>query len=250
MNLKEEELKNISSNIVEKDILIVVHNQLDYLKNCIESIYRNTENFNLFIWNNNSDLETTNYIIDLRNKNNNIKIFNSSINLGFIIPNNTMVKITNSPYIILLNTDTFVNKFWDKLLIGFLEKNKDVLLTGYCGGVLNEEGIGYKSEFGYNCDYICGYCMCFSRSTYKEFGLFDENNLKFAYFEDSDFSLRIKEKNKKIYACYNSLVHHYQNKTSIDLINKKQFPYKEIEENKIYFNKRWKSYLKNKIIKK
>lgn len=250
MNLKEQEMSNIYlSNGIKKDILIVVHNQLYYLINCIESIYKNTENFNLFIWDNSSESDTSLYLKDLKNKNKNVNLFSSNTNLGFIVPNNLMAKETNSPYLILLNSDTVVRKFWDQVLIGFLEKNKDVLLSGFCGGLLDEFGIGKKAAFGYDCDYICGYCMCFSRSTYEEFGLFDEKNLNFAYFEDSDFSLRIKEKNKKIYACYSNLVYHYQNQTSLALIKDNKFPYKEIEKNKIYFNKRWKYYLKNKIKK-
>jgi len=50
--IKEELLLSDSSDGINKDILIVVHNQYDYVKNCIESIYKNTKNFNLFIWDN------------------------------------------------------------------------------------------------------------------------------------------------------------------------------------------------------
>jgi GT2 family glycosyltransferase len=242
--IKKELLFADSAKKVEKDILIVVHNQYDYIKNCIDSIYKNTKNFNIFIWDNNSEKKTAEYLQKLADKNKNIKLYKSSENLGFIIPNNRMMEDSKSPYSILLNSDTEVRPLWDKVLIGFLINNPDVCLTGSQGGMLNSEGLGVSASSGYNVDYICGYCMCFSNKTYQEFGLFDEINLKFAYSEDSDFSMRIREKNKKIYACYSSdLVVHYGNKTSLEVV-KDNIDFKNmIHENLLYFQKRWGKYL-------
>jgi hypothetical protein len=250
MNLKKIKQELLDADFaenIEKDILIVVHNQYDYIKNCIKSIFENTDKFNLFIWNNNSDDQTSEYLNKINKKYDNIKLYESKENLGFIIPNNRMIKDTNSPYIILLNSDTIVSNLWDKVLIGSLENNKEVAISGFCGGILDKEGKGYDYAFGFDCDYICGYCMCFPKAVYQEFGLFDEENLKFAYFEDSDFSLRVKEKNRKIYACHShELVHHFGNKTTFELLSKNKFPFPEIENNSNYFKKRWAKYLSKK----
>ena len=43
---------------VKKDILMVVKDQLTYTKSSIESIYENTEDFELYVWDNGSDEET------------------------------------------------------------------------------------------------------------------------------------------------------------------------------------------------
>jgi len=242
--IKEELLLIDKANKIKKDILIVVHNQYDFVKNCIESIYKNTKNFNLFIWNNNSDKQTSEYLEKISNKKDNIKLYKSISNLGFIVPNNTMIKETTSDYIILLNSDTEVRKNWDKVLIGFLKKNKDVALVGFDGGMLDETGLGTEKNHGYDVDYICGYCMCLPRKTYLDFGLFDEKNINFAYCEDSDFSLRIREKNKKIYACYSTdLVVHYGARTSLDVISKDDNFSKIIHENLKYLQRRWSKYL-------
>lgn len=242
--IKEELLLIDKANKIKKDILIVVHNQYDFIKNCVESIYKNTKNFNLFIWNNGSDFQTSSYLEKISNKKDNIKLYNFSENLGFIIPNNRMIQETLAPYVILLNSDTEVRKNWDKVLIGFLEKNKDVALAGYEGGILDKTGLGVDKSYGYDIDYVCGYCMCLPRKTYLEFGLFDEENINFAYCEDSDLSLRIREKNKKIHACYSTdLVVHYGNRTSLDLLNKDENFTKTVHENLIYLQKRWNKYL-------
>jgi hypothetical protein len=246
LNKIKEELLNVDlAGNIQKDILIVVYDQYEYVKNCINSIYKNTKNFNLHIWNNNSKNKTSDYLNKLKDNKKNVSLYNSKENVGFIIPNNRMIECTNSPYVILLNSDTEVRENWDKVLIGFLEKNKDVCATGFQGGILNKEGLGIDKSFGYDIDYICGYCMAIPRRTYEEFGLFDEENLKFAYCEDSDFSLRIREQNKKIYACYSTdHVVHFCNKTSLEVVKEKNIK-PIIQENLSYLRKRWSKYLNN-----
>ena len=193
------EFENIDLAINDcKDILIVVHNQYNYVKKCLKSIFENTNNFNLYIWDNASDKKTKKYLKKISKNKDNVFLHRSEENLGFIIPNNRMVEKCSSDFIVLLNSDTEVLKNWDSVLIGFLKKNKDVFLVGYEGGLLNKKGRGVDTCSGYDADYICGYCMCFSKETYGEFGLFDEENLEFAYCEDSDFSLRLRNEGKKM----------------------------------------------------
>lgn len=239
--IKEELLFIDFAEDIKKDILIVVHNQFEFVKNCIDSLYKNTKNFNLFIWDNNSDKQTKEYLEKIQKKKN-VKLYRSDKNLGFVIPNNLMAKDSESPYLILLNSDTEVRPYWDKVLVGFLEKNQDVGACGFQGGIVDEQGLGVGVNFGYEIDYICGYCLCVPRKIYQEFGLFDEN-IKFAYCEDSDFSFRLREKNKKIYACYSTdLVFHYGNRTSMSVaqkINLKEM----IQNNLIYLQNRWSKYL-------
>ncbi len=239
--IKEELLFIDFAENIDKDILIVVHNEFEFVRNCIDSLYKNTKNFNLFIWDNASDKQTKEYLEKIQKKKN-IKLYRSEQNIGFVIPNNTMAKDSKSPYLILLNSDTEVRPYWDKVLVGFLEKNKDVGACGFQGGIVNEQGLGVSINFGYDVDYICGYCLCIPRKIYKEFGLFDEN-IKFAYCEDSDFSFRLREKNKKIYACYSTdLVVHYGNRTSLSVAQKINLK-ETIENNLIYLQNRWSKYL-------
>jgi GT2 family glycosyltransferase len=245
--IKEELILIDSAQKIHKDILIVVHDQLEYLKTCIDSIYKNTQNFNIYIWDNNSKKETANYLLSLKNNNKNIKLYNSDKNLGFILPNNVMAKDANSPYIILLNSDVVVEEMWDLVLIGFLQNNPDVGVVGYDGGILNSEGKGVGRGLGYDIDYVCGHCMCFSKKTHEQFGLFDEENLEFAYCEDADFSLRLRDNNKKIYACYSSkLIHHFQNKTSARVLFN-EFNFSDcVSKNMKYLREKWNKFLVNK----
>jgi GT2 family glycosyltransferase len=238
--IKQEMNWSILADNCTKDILIVVHNQLEYVKKCLDSLFINTSNFNLYLWNNNSNKNTTEYLKSISQRPN-VKLFNSKKNLGFIVPNNLIIKECNSDWVVFINSDTEVIKNWDSVLIGAMMNNPQIAQTGFQGGILNKNGECTSTASGFNIDYICGYCFCINKKTYEEFGLFDDKNLNFAYCEDSDFSLRLKEKEKKIYACYSSeLVRHYGSKTSIDVFNKNNELTEIIKKNRIYLVERWK----------
>ena len=235
-----------------KDIIIVVRNQLDYFRECIESIQANTKNYHLYIWDNASDEATVQYIQKIVSECNLenpqgwlITHLRCEKNVGFIHPNNELASLGSSPYIVLLNSDTKVFENWDKTMIAFLEKNPDVAQVGYWGGFLDSTGRGFGGSNGHDVDYIPGWCFCISRETYRKFGLFNDK-LKFAYCEDSDLSLRLKEAGKKIYSLYAPLVHHYQNKTVKQVEKEGELDLRAtFDHNHSYFKERWKDYLAN-----
>ena len=205
--LKYELICQDSYTEATKDIIVVVHNQLEYVRQCIESVQRHTKLYNLWIWDNRSSQETREYLESLDN----VNLIVKDRNYGFIEPNNEIAKLCQSEYIILLNSDTIVSSGWDEALIGYLQSNIHTKLIGYMGGVLDEKGLGLGAAYGNLIDYVMGWCMCLSKQTYETFGLFNEE-LQFAYFEDSDLSLRIKSSHS-IYALHLRYVHHFGNIT-------------------------------------
>lgn len=249
MNTFQDELYyqytyEMTGNLDNKDILIVIHDQLDFIKACVESIYATTKNFTLYLWDNNSMAPTKEYLEHLSKTHDNIVLIQHSENIGFIKPNNELAKKGKSPYIILLNSDTEVVKGWDTALIGWLKANNNCAIVGYQGGALDENCKGLGGCLNNKYDYICGWCLCISRKLFDEFGLFDEKNLTFAYGEDSDLSLRMKEKKFDIYAMNAKLVKHYGNVTSIE-VQKEIDTSVSFTQNHKYLKERWKSYLTN-----
>lgn len=233
--IKQEliDLKNYKD--VNKDILIVVKDQFNYFKACVESIVANTKNYNLYVWDNGSNQEVQDYIKSI-----DCISIRSEENIGFIRPNNELAKLTKSDYIILLNSDTIVMPTWDHALINLL-KIKELGAAGYSGGILDETTMGgCQAAYGYNADYIEGWCLALPRSSYEKIGLFDEEHLDFAYCEDSDFCLRLKENELKTYVSYLGLVHHVGHVTvkSVGINNCKSF-----DKNHEYMKKRWRDKL-------
>ncbi|MCP4155569.1 MAG: glycosyltransferase family 2 protein, partial [bacterium] len=154
------------------------------------------------------------------------------------------------PYMILLNSDTVVKENWDKAMIAYLEENPKVAETGYLGGILNDQGLPMSKDLGPDIDYIAGYCLCISRESYDKYGLFDDG-LKFAYFEDFDLSIRLKEKGRKLYALHLDLVIHYEGKT-VKAVSSTEEDKESLaatfEQNRLYFQNKWKEYLKWKRV--
>ncbi len=254
-NVKDELKLSLNSNNSWKDIIIVVKDQLDYFKACIESIKATSKNYHLYIWDNGSREDTVAYIENLvasydasKHLDWRITTIRSEQNTGFIHPNNELVAMGDSPYIVLLNSDTKVFENWDTTMIGFLEQNSDVSQVGYWGGHLSNDGRGFGGANGYEVDYIPGWCFCISRETYNQMGLFSDK-LKFAYCEDADFSLRVKESGKKIYSLHTPLVHHYQNKTVVEVEKEGVLDLKAtFDNNHKYMKERWKDYLANERV--
>jgi len=235
---------NAENDLIEKyrdrvyrpsiDINIVVHNELDYLKQCIESIEMHTENYQLYIWDNGSNEETEDYLNSLY-----ARVIRSEENVGFITSNNILAAEGSGDYIVLLNSDTEVSPNWDVALWSRLHEFSNVSQVGYLGGLLEENGTGGYTNFGSDIDYVLGWGFCIPRGIYQTYGLFD-SGYQFAYFEDADLSLRLKDTGSEIYALYTPLVHHYGNKTAsnVELDLKSHIMF-----NHARFKEIWKHYL-------
>lgn len=225
-----------------KDIIVVVRDQYDYVKKCIDSLYQHTTNFTLYLWDNGSKPETANYLNEVSFKQSNVHLVRVEQNQGFIIPNNRLAALGKSPFIILLNSDTEVRHGWDTALIGYLLAHPEVAEVGYNGCTVDHTGRGNPAWSGDFIDFIPGWCACFTRATYERFGLFDDVNLEFAYCEDSDFSFRLKEAGFKVYALHLDLVTHFGNKT-ISQVQHEQDVTLTFKKNHEHICKRWAKYL-------
>jgi GT2 family glycosyltransferase len=237
--LIEELVAQYNAKPDTKDIIIIVHDQLQYVEKCLSSVFKNTQKpFTVYVWDNGSNKETQEYLSSFPN----IKLTRSEDNIGFIVPNNRLMAQSTGNYKILLNSDCEVLEGWDQAMIGYLQTNPSVSVVGYQGGLLNEDGIGIGSHHGDEIDYIIGWSMCFEKKIWEKYGLFDETNLQFAYGEDSDFSLRLREAGEIIYALNLSLVTHHAHKTTASV--KSEMDLKpSFTGNHHYLRQRWKSYL-------
>jgi GT2 family glycosyltransferase len=218
---------------VDKDILIVTHDELERLRRCIESVRQHTENYKIYVWDNASGAETQEWLRSQPD----LKVTRSETNEGFIVPNNRLIAQGDSPYVILLNNDTEVHPGWDKAMVGYLQAT-GAAQVGYVGGWLNEEGRGYLFGFGSDVHYIPGWCFAIPRAVYLEFGLFDEETFRFAYCEDADFSLRLTNAGWEIRALHLDLVTHHEN-TTIKKVHELRDCRSSFDENHAALRQRW-----------
>ena len=219
-------------NLNKKIAIIIVNwKQYELTINCLLSLQKvEYKNLEVILVDNESNFEKINKIKSDFNK---VEVIESKENLGFASANNLGIKyaIKNKfEYVMLLNNDTEVNKkFLSPLLNSFQNDNSlgavQPLIMNYnnrakiwnAGGYLNNFfGFPYTNKKLNNknrqIDWITGCCIVLKTKVIKKAGLIDEDF--FAYYEDVDWSLRIKKLGYKLGIAESSVIFHHGTKSS------------------------------------
>lgn len=217
--------------IVKPKIAVVIVNwkKYDLTNDCINSVLKNSFNNLKIIL---VDNEYDSFKLKKFQNRKKIKIIKNQKNEGFCKGSNIGIRYAlenNFDYILLLNNDTVIETNLIRNLIKFsTEKNIFVVQpmitdisgkkiwssggkinnflgtfrTKYKGKDINKK-FNYKSEL----DWFSGCCCLFKSEIFIKTGLFDENF--FAYYEDVDYSLRLKNNGYKIGFYDKSRVFHH-----------------------------------------
>ena len=212
-------------------IIIVNWKQYQLTKLCLYSLQKiKYDNYQIILIDNESNPKE---LKKIKNQFDKIITFPNQKNLGFTGANNIGIEyaIKNDfEYVMLINNDTEVEKNFINPLIELLEKNQNfgaaqpLILNYYnrnkvwsAGGFLNKF-FGYtymiKSPEGIkkNIDWITGCCFFLRTDVIKKIGLLDEKF--FAYYEDVDWSIRIKNAGYDLAFVKSSVVYHHGSKSS------------------------------------
>jgi len=213
-------------------IIIVNWKQYDLTKKCLISVSKvKFENYKIILVDNESNENNLNLLL---NDFNNLKVIKNKLNLGFGVANNQAITYAldkNYDYVMLLNNDTEVDKNFISPLIAGIEKNNSIgivqpLIMNYnnrdliwsAGGYLNKffgnTSTNKSLEKKLNLDWVTGCCMLLKTDVIKKTKLLDENF--FAYYEDVDWSIRIKDLGYTLELVDKSLVYHHGSISSND----------------------------------
>lgn len=111
-------------------ILIVTYNALKHVKACIASIKKYTPPiYEILIIDNNSEEATKKYLRQLAKRQKNIRVIFNKKNTGYGEANNQGIKLINTEYLCLLNSDTIVSPRWLENLINPIAKNSNIAIT-------------------------------------------------------------------------------------------------------------------------
>jgi len=156
-----------------------------------------------------------------------VQLIRSAENLGFARGNNLGIYATNpdTPYILLLNSDTVVKPESLTALVRFMDAHPDA--GAVSPRLLRSDGTPQPYAFGYDptpgyllrrgfnqlvlrrhlhdwateqlqtVDWVSAACLLVRRAAIEQIGLLDEN--MFMYFEDNDWCLRIRKAGWKVY---------------------------------------------------
>jgi len=237
-------------------IITINYNQAETTNALLRSLQNiEWENFEVIVVDNNSKEE------DFRNINteyNNVQIIRNSRNLGFAGGNNTGIKVARGQFILLLNNDTEVDEDFAEPMISLLQSDSTIGAVSpkikyydapdiiqYAGFTemnpftTRMHAIGHKQfDFGeydeiQETAFAHGCAMMLRRDVLEEVGMMPDEY--FLYYEEHDWSSRIKKAGYSIYVQPLSVVYH---KESMSV--KKNSPLKTyyINRNRILYVKR------------
>lgn len=110
------------------DIIIPVYNALDDVRHCITSILANKRSFNisLIIVNDASEENTTQFLRSIDVSETCIRLLENDVNKGYARTANLGMKVSTAPYIILMNSDIIVSKYWLHNLVNCAESDSKI----------------------------------------------------------------------------------------------------------------------------
>jgi len=259
-------------NMLDLSIVIVNFNAKEYLKKCLDSIFESKlENFEVIVVDNfskdGSVEEIKSYIKRIANKQAcSLVLLENKKNTGFSAANNQGIKKATGRYILFLNPDTIVYPNTFKIMVDFMDKDKNVgaatckvlLLNGelddsshrgfptpwnsfsYFLGLsklfpksklFSEYTLGFLDLSKiHEIDSLGGAFMLVRRQAGEKVGWWDEDY--FFYGEDIDFCFRLKEKGWKIYFVPNASILHHKGLSSGIKSHSKHLSHADLETQK------------------
>jgi len=175
-----------------------------------------------------------------------VVVHRNESNEGFIAPHNAVFRALDdsADFFIVLNNDIIVPEGWYELFLKKFEEDDGIAAVGptaLCGR-LRDNAQGFN---GTPPEYIEGSFLALRVSAVKEVGgLFDDERIFFAYAEDSDLAMRLRERGYKL-AHVDVPVEHGHFVTSREVA--KVIDLGGIEyRNRLVFKQRWGRYLKRR----
>ncbi len=218
---------------MQKKVYVITlnwNNEEDTIE-CIKSLKNiNYKNYKIVIIDNGSEEKS---VSKIKRQYSEMCIINNEKNLGFAGGNNVGIKYAidnGADYVLLINNDTTVEKdFLDKLVEAG-ESDKKIGIAGskilfwsepnriwFAGGKVNRlknkgvhMGLDEIDEGQYDeakdVGYLTGCCLLIKREIVEKIGMLAEDY--FLYYEDTDFSLRVKNAGYKCFYVPESKIYH------------------------------------------
>lgn len=214
------------------DVVVCVHNGLEAVKACLDSIQRKTiQEINLIIIDDGSDKTTKRYLERFA-KRYPCTIIRNEKARGYTASANQGLKHSRSEYCVLLNSDTIVTPRWLENLTETMESDQRVGIVGPLSNAASWQSVPttdssknllepnmtvdqmaeivyYSSEKIFpRTMFLNGFCLMIKREVMDRIGYFDEINFPIGYGEEDDYCLRARGANFKLKIANHCYIYH------------------------------------------
>ncbi|MDF2815088.1 MAG: glycosyl transferase family 2, partial [Paenibacillus sp.] len=242
-------------NLIEgTSIVIPTYNQLNYLKDCIESIERYTpEPHEIIVVDNGSTDGTAEYLRSLPG--NAVRHTISEHNLGFAGGVNQGLMMARGTRLLFLNNDTIATEGWLSNLLACLHSNDRFGLVGPVTNYISGDQLietSYKSleemhQFAKtlnrsNSDKwkatgrLTGFCVLMTRDVFRRLGYLDEG-FEIGNCEDDDYGFRARLLGLDLIIAHDTFIHHVGS-TTIKTLSAEQFN-EVYSRNLAFYSSKW-----------
>ncbi|MCL6428404.1 glycosyltransferase [Bacillus subtilis] len=215
--------------MVKTSIIVLTYNQLALTKQCLESIWKHTNNdcIEVIVIDNGSHDGTRDYLKQITS----IKAIFNKTNEGFAKACNQGLEVASGDNILFLNNDTVVTNQWLEPMIKLLYQDDKIGMVGpvsnYVSGPqqvpVNYTKVEEIEDFSrlYCLQQrgrskavlrLVGFCLLVKKKVLDQVGGFDERFVG-GSFEDDDLSLRVLQAGYQLKIALDSFVHHHGHAT-------------------------------------
>ncbi|MHB0989223.1 MAG: glycosyltransferase [Bellilinea sp.] len=225
------------------DIIICIHNALNDVKACLQSVLVNTAPpYHIILVDDGSNEETKNYLIDFQQGNPSlVSLIRSEQPTGYTFAANRGLKASTAPFVILLNSDTIATPQWVVRLVACMKHQPRIGIVGPLSNTASWQSVPLIEDNGDWANNLLpfhvsvdkmgeiiaensarlypfmpllnGFCLLINRELINEIGYFDEENFGPGYGEEDDFVLRARKANWKTFLADDVYVYHAQSRS-------------------------------------
>ncbi len=227
------------------DIIVCVHNALDDVSRCLESIAHQTHPpYHLILVDDGSAPATCEYLQRYVERN----VYSQSLQLirnakarGYTFAANQGMQASTCPYLVLLNSDTVVTPYWLDRLMACADSDERIGMVGPLSNTASWQSV---PEIEYRGDWACnplpldmsvtqmahriagsaprsypklpflnGFCLLIKRALQIEIGYFDEDVFGAGYGEENDYCLRAGKAGWILAVADDTYIYHAQSRS-------------------------------------
>jgi len=229
------------------DIVMPVYNQLEYTKECVDSIIGNTRlRYRIIIVDDASKPETAAYLDQLAAAKKAVLLRNT-VNSGWVGSVNKGLKAAEAEYVCVVNNDIRVFPGWLSEMTRIADSDKRIGLVNPCWELpqaFNDKPGEYyrkvvvKKEGRYvETDWARGFCFLIKRQVIDRIGGLDEGFAP-GYYDDWDYSVRAINNGFVVVRAEGAFVRHYGNVTFGKVFGKLRLN-AELLRKQDMFEKKW-----------